>query len=117
MYDEESKEKNLFESMGLEIQSSKVEVGKSYPIYGMVTDILENVNSLYVVVNYHIKLKIEKATEDKVNLLRERALDPGIFVVTITEMSEQDEFLEENITIFGDCSTIIYGKRPEVEVQ
>ena len=37
----DSKEPNFFEKFGLEVATGEVEVGQTYPIYGMITKVLD----------------------------------------------------------------------------
>ena len=37
---EEQKEQNFFDKFGLEVTSGDVEIGQTYPIYGMITKVL-----------------------------------------------------------------------------
>jgi hypothetical protein len=51
----ENKE-NFFEKFGLEVTTGDVEVGETYPIYGMITKVLsETPGSVIVEINFSIK--------------------------------------------------------------
>ena len=113
----ENKEKNLFEEAGLEVKYSEVEVGQVYPIYGMVTDIIENQGEdLKIVVNWSILLTIYKVSDEKKDLIKGRAFEPGIFLSKIT--NKIDTLVENDVkySIEGECSTVVFGKKQTIEV-
>lgn len=100
----ESSEKNFFEKFGLEVQSGEVEVGQTYPIYGMITEIVdETPGKVVVVLNYSIEAQMTIPEEKKVELLKERAFEPGIFISKVTEKGENG--------VKVDCQTVVFGKR------
>ena len=99
----ENKEQNFFEKFGLEVTSGDVEIGQTYPIYGMITKILdETPGNVIVELNFAIKANMAIPDRDKIELLKQRAFEPGIFVSTITSKNEG---------IAVDCSTVVFGKR------
>jgi hypothetical protein len=99
----EGGEQNFFEKMGLEVTSGEVEVGKTYPIYGMITKIIsEEPGNVIVELNFHIRASMAIPESEKVNLIKQRAFEPGIFVSTIVDKEE---------TIRVKCSTVVFGKR------
>lgn len=101
----ENKDLNFFEKFGLEVSSGEVEVGQTYPIYGMITKVLDDKpGNVVVEINFSIKANMAIPDQEKVNLLKERAFEPGIFVSTVKSK-------DENITV--DCSTVVFGKRQQ----
>ena len=99
----ENKEQNFFEKFGLEVASGEVEIGQTYPIYGMITKILdETPGKVMVELNFNIKASMAIPENDKINILKERAFEPGIFVSTVTSK-------DEGIQV--DCSTVVFGKK------
>jgi hypothetical protein len=101
----ENKE-NFFEKFGLEVTSGDVEIGQTYPIYGMITKVLsEAPGAVIVEINFSIKATMTVPDAVKIELLKERAFEPGIFVSTVT--SKDDAGL--NV----DCSTVVFGKRQD----
>ena len=99
---------NLFDSLGLEVKFGEVEIGQSYPIYGMITEIVSDViGDVRVVVNYNIEMTLSIDDDEKMSLLKKKSFEPGIFVCTITHTQP---------SIKGDCSTIIFGKNKEMEI-
>lgn len=108
MTDKTQTENNLFDSLGLTIKHGEVEVGQTYPIYGMITQILSSTpGNMKVMVNYNIELTLSVEGLDKIELLKERCFDPGIFVTTIDEIGS---------IIKGTCSTIVFGKKQNQEI-
>lgn len=94
---------NFFEKYGLEVCAGEVEIGKTYPIYGMITNLLDETPGHVVVeLNYSIRANMAVPDIGKVELLKERAFETGIFVSTVTS---KDNGIEV------DCSTVVFGKR------
>jgi len=101
----ENKDQNFFEKFGLEVSSGDVEIGKTYPIYGMITNLLnETPGEVIAEINFNIKARMAIPDQDKVDILKERAFEPGIFVSTIVS---KDGGIEV------DCSTVVFGKRQQ----
>lgn len=97
---------NFFEKYGLEVQaSSELEVGKSYPIYGMITKIIDDTpGSVMVELNFSIKCEMEISEPEKIELLKSRAFEPGIFVSEVKDLTD-------GVLIY--CKTVVYGKKQE----
>ena len=94
---------NFFDKLGLQVALGEVEVGSTYPIYGMVTSVIDETPGKVVVqINYSIKANMAIPETEKIELLKERAFEPGIFVSTVVEKGE-------SITV--DCHTVVFGKR------
>jgi hypothetical protein len=103
----EEKEPNFFEKFGLEVATGEVEVGSTYPIYGMITKFLNEIPGEVVVeLNFSITAHMTIPSEDKVELLKERAFEPGIFISTVT-----DKDTSEGITV--DCQTVVFGRKQQ----
>jgi hypothetical protein len=103
--EESNKEQNFFEKFGLEIAAGEVEIGQTYPIYGMITKILdETPGSVLVEINFSIKANMAIPDPEKIELLKERAFEPGIFVSTVTQK-------DGGVTV--DCSTVVFGRRQD----
>ena len=99
----QEKNPNLFEKFGCEVKFGDVEVGNTYPLYGMITKILDDSPGHVVVeINFSIRANMSIPEIDKIELLKERAFEPGIFVSTITSKEPKIEV---------DCSTVVFGKR------
>jgi hypothetical protein len=105
---------DLFTKFGLEVQSAPVELGKTYPLYGMITDIIETENTpVKCVVNFNILVTMNLLTPDKLEILRNRAFEPGIFITTIVKVNENPEDKNDSIKYLyeGECSTVVFGKQ------
>jgi hypothetical protein len=99
----ENKESNFFEKFGLEVASGEVEVGSTYPIYGMITELVDTTpGKVVVTINFSIKANMAIPDQEKIELLKERAFEPGIFVSTVISK-------EGGIEV--DCSTVVFGRR------
>lgn len=99
----ENKEQNFFEKFGLEVANGEVEVGQTYPIYGMITKLISDIpGEVIAEINFTIRANMAIPDKDKVELLKERAFEPGIFVSTVVSK-------ENGIVV--DCSTVVFGKR------
>lgn len=96
-------EENFFEKFGLEVTTGEVELNETYPIYGMITKIAEEVDGqVEVELNHSITALIKVSTPEQIEKLKERSFELGIFVGTVIDNTE------DNIVI--KCSTIIFGK-------
>ena len=103
------KEPNFFEKFGLAVASGEVEIGNTYPIYGMITKFLnENPGEIIVELNFSITAHMTIPDSDKVELLKERAFEPGIFISTVTEKDT-----DSGITV--DCQTVVFGRKQKFQ--
>lgn len=94
---------NFFEKFGLQVTNGDVEVGGTYPIYGIITKFISDTpGGVVVELNYTIRAAMAIPDQEKVDLLRERIFEPGIFISTVTSK-------EEGISV--DCSTVVFGRR------
>lgn len=110
-------EQDFFERNGLEVRQEKVEVGKTYPVFGAVTAILEQgENELQIEVNHHMKLRVIWEETESLEILKGRAFEPGIFNVTFTKIHDPESNQDVKHTHEGNCSTIVFGKRQVAEV-
>ncbi len=99
----ETKNPDFFEKFGLELTLGNVEEGKTYWIYGWITKFFdETPGNVEVEINFSIRAHMTVPDQEKVELLKERAFEPGIFVCTILSKSDQ---------IAVDCHTVVFGKR------
>ena len=99
----ENKDPNFFEKFGYEVKFGEVEIGTTYPLYGMITKILDDTPGHVVVeINFAIKANMTIPDSEKIELLKERAFEPGIFVSTVVQKEPKIEV---------DCSTVVFGKR------
>jgi hypothetical protein len=97
-----TEDKNLFDDLGLSVKFGEVEVGQVYPIYGLITEFVsEEPGNVVVKVNDNIQVTMNIEDREKIDVLKNRSFDPGIFVCTITEV---------DTLIKAECSTVIFGK-------
>ncbi len=90
------------EELGLEVKKGEVEIGGTYPIFGMLTSIeeLENGNVI-AKINYNITANLLISDRSRLDVLKSRAFETGIFVSTV--ISKEPE-------ICVDCQAVIFGK-------
>ena len=99
----ENKDQTFFEKFGCEVQFGEVEVGTTYPLYGMITKVLDDTPGKVIVeLNFSITANMSIPDPAKIELLKERAFEPGIFVSTVKS---------KDGGIAVDCSTVVFGKR------
>ena len=105
--EDSNKEQNFFEKFGLEVSSGDVEIGQTYPIYGMITKIIDDTPGHVICeINFSIQANMMIPDQDKIELLKQRAFEPGIFVSTVTAKTEG---------IRVDCSTVVFGRRQQFQ--
>ena len=98
-----NRDPNFFEKFGLEVTSGEVEVGQTYPIYGMITRVLdETPGNVLVEINFSIIASMAIPEAKKIEILKERAFEPGIFVSTVRSKTDG---------VKVDCSTVVFGKK------
>lgn len=99
----ENAEKNFFDKFGLEVTTGEVEIGKTYPIYGMITKVLsDEPGNVVVELNFSIRANMSIPDTTKIELLKERAFEPGIFVSTVKS---------KDSGVCVDCSTVVFGRK------
>lgn len=100
---EDKQDPNFFEKFGYEVKFGEVEIGTTYPLYGMITKVLDDTPGKVIVeLNFNIRANMSIPDAEKINLLKERAFEPGIFVSTVTQKEPRIEV---------DCTTVVFGKR------
>jgi len=100
-----NKEQNFFDKFGLEVAAGEVQLGQTYPIYGMITKMIDDTPGQVIVeINFNIRANMAIPDQDKVELLKSRAFEPGIFVSTVTSKDNG---------VCVDCSTVVFGKRQQ----
>lgn len=113
MSDEKSEVPNFFDEHGLQAVQHIPEIGQTYPIYGMITAIESTTDkNVIVIINFTMRAILNITEPDKVETLKQRAFEPGVFVMTITKINENADVTKENpIAYEGDVSTVIFGKK------
>ncbi len=96
-------QEDLFDQLGLEVSHGEVNIGNTYPIFGMITKVISDLPGAVVVeLNHNIIAKMNITESDRVEVLKERAFESGIFVSTIIAKEPQIEV---------DCQVVIFGKK------
>ena len=100
---QEEKEGNFFEEFGLKVTQGEVEVGNTYPIFGMITRFIDDIPGKVVAeINYNIEAKFNVPDSTKLELLKERAFESGIFVSKV---------VSKEPVVKVECKTVIFGKK------
>lgn len=77
-------------------------VGKTYPLYGMITRILEEyADGLVIEINHNIQARLYIPEENNRERIRARAFEPAIFVSTV---------IGEHPHLMVECTTVVFGK-------
>jgi hypothetical protein len=98
---------DFFSKYGLNVQEEDVEIGKVYPIYGVITSILdETFENFTVEINSSIILGCNIDNPENIEVIKSRAFEPGIFVTEITGLEP----------VRGHCKTIVFGRKQETEM-
>lgn len=81
-----------------------VTVGETYPIYGMITKFIDDRPGRVVAeLNYgSIIAEFSIPEPEKIELLKARAFEPGIFVSNVKQVKPQ---------IRIECTTVVFGQR------
>lgn len=82
------------------IEHREVEIGKTYPLYGYITKIIDDTFENFTVeINNGISLKCTFTAGDCRAQIKERAFEPGIFVARITGLNP----------VKGECGSMVFG--------
>lgn len=95
---------DLFAELGIAVEEGKIEVGKVYPIFGMITGIEEaeaDGKRIIVEINNNITARMSLKSQDRLNLLKEKAFETGIFVAKVLQIEPRVEV---------DCQAVIFGR-------
>lgn len=93
---------NWFKSAGMKISPSSVVIGNTYPIFGMITRLInDKPGEVVCEINHNIHAKMTISDQDKVELLKKRAFESGIFISKVSQKEPQ---------LIVDCQTVIFGK-------
>lgn len=99
---------NFLSKYGLSVEPGSVKIGETYPIYGMITNIInDQPGEVLVEINFTIKAYLNLTSKEKVELIKRRSFDPAIFVSTIIDM-------ESGNTVI-DCHTVVFGKKADFD--
>ena len=96
------KEKNLFEELGLQVTQGQVKVGSTYPIFGMITQLTsDDEGKVIAEINHHIQAKMNISDESRLEMLRGKAFETGIFISTVVSVEP---------TLQVECQAVIFGR-------
>jgi transcriptional regulator of NAD metabolism len=106
----ENKAPDFFEKFGLQLGQGQVEIGKTYPVYGMITAIEEVREdfSVVAIINRNIRAILNIKSKENVDLLHNRVFEPGIFITTFDKILTPTE--ENPVAFSGEVSTVVFGK-------
>lgn len=94
--------KDLFEELGLEVTTGKVEVGNTYPIFGMITQFMnEEPGAVVAEINHNITARMNVQDQERVNVLKQKAFEAGIFISRVIAVEPKVEV---------ECHKVIFGK-------
>lgn len=95
-------DKDFFEEFGLEVASGEVEIGNTYPLFAMITKVIsDDPENVVVELNFGITARMSIPDRTRIELLKERAFESGIFVSKVTAKEPKIEV---------ECQTIIFGR-------
>jgi hypothetical protein len=111
-----TKDDNFFEKAGLEIgsaSSEELEEGKTYPLFGCITSFIsEDLDRGVVVeVNGNLILQMANIKDDKLDLLKSKAFESGIFVAKLVNRGD----IKAGDNPIFECSTVVFGKSQSFE--
>ena len=102
---------------------SEIEVGKEYPVYAMVTNIIsDDVDNFIIELNYTIKTKVffldelnSEKEKTKKNII-DRIFEPGFFVLHFTKINYEQKIdtsnnIEKDYPVEAECFGIVFGKQ------
>ena len=99
----QSKEKNLFSDFGLELTQGEAEVGKTYPVFGVITELTDlTPGSVVIKLNHTITAHLNLTNVEQIETIKERLFESAIFVAKILKTTPDIEI---------DCQTVVFGKK------
>lgn len=99
---ESETEKDFFEQYGLAVARGPIMVGNTYPIFGMITKVSEAEGAEVIVeINRNITARMNITEPGKLDILRKKAFETGIFVAKV---------LQAEPTIEVECQAVIFGR-------
>ena len=105
-------EENFFTKNNLTTQLANLEdikLDEAYPIYGCITNILEELDrGIVAEVNFNLKIHMLIESNDKIEILKEKSFEPGIFIVKFSSKSDD---INDKYILSGTCSTVVFGRK------
>jgi hypothetical protein len=86
------------------LEPEGVEIGQTYPLVGMITNLTEGTNSgdIIVELNHKIRAKLFVSSKERIEILKRRAFEKGVFISRVTSVNPMIEV---------ECQAVIFGKR------
>ena len=102
-HQKETESNTLFDQLGLQVAQGSVDVGKTYPLFGMITKVIEEASGeLLVQLNFSVTAKLKISDAQRIEMIKERLFETGIFVCTVVATQPCVEV---------ECLTVIFGRR------
>ncbi len=95
-------EEDFLQRNGLEIAPGKVEVGQSYPIFGMITKLSKDEEGKVIAeINNNIVAHMTINDGERLDVLKGKAFETGIFFSKVLAVEPAIEV---------ECKAVIFGK-------
>jgi len=102
---EKAQEKDLFEELGLRVAPGEVTVGETYPLFGMITKVIEDQPGVLICeLNFGIKANLYISDDEVRATVRDRVFESGIFVSTV---------VNKHPSVEVNCQTVVFGKKQQ----
>ncbi|MCC6932802.1 MAG: hypothetical protein IT292_06070 [Deltaproteobacteria bacterium] len=102
----QTKEKNFLNDFGLEVTHGQAEVGKIYPVFGVITEIINlDPGCVVIKLNHNITAYLNVTDIEQIKTIKERLFESAIFVAKILKIDPEIEI---------DCQTIVFGKKQQL---
>ncbi len=100
--------KKSFFSTGFNLKEVNPEIGKTYPVFGILNDLRIVDGQVRILINSNIEAEVYLGDKDQLKIMYSRIFDTGIFFIEVKEITPDG-------LIKGFCSTIIFGKSQAIE--
>jgi hypothetical protein len=101
-----AEDKDFFQEFGLEVAPGEIAIGGTYPLFGMITKIVDDRPGVIICeLNFGILANLHVSDEKVRQTVKERIFESGIFVSTVTRKDPQVEV---------NCQTVVFGKRQQI---
>ena len=95
-------EREFLDEFGLELTSGDVNIGNTYPIFGMITKVVDSESGeVEAEINYNLKVRMLIPDTKRREVIKQRAFESGIFVCKITSKDPE---------LTADCEAVIFGR-------
>jgi len=98
-----NEEKDFFKELGLQLSQGEVSKGGTYPIFGMITKIVdETPGNVAVEINNQMIIRFYLHDPSGIATIKSRLFETGVFVSKVTETEP---------VVIAQCETVIFGKK------